>query len=67
MQAKKCDRCGTLYECFPPQVYKMKAQTYFGELNFYSLKLEGHTDDYKPDLCPDCLNEFITWFESKVR
>lgn len=66
MYAKKCDRCGKLYEINTPILHEVKAHTNFGELSFYSLKFENHYSDYNLDLCPDCISDFIKWFE-KVR
>lgn len=79
MEAKKCDRCGKLYEkkfdkndiqC----VFKYEEPFFTGEEKNYSKEyiedkkthdvyIKRGNGDYI-DMCPDCRKAFKTWFES---
>lgn len=60
--AKKCDRCGRLYEHYDRGYDGM-------DINGISLVEMGtffgsHTTKMYIDLCPECLTELIEWIES---
>lgn len=59
MYAKKCDRCGKLYECEEPKLMKI------GKVTAYGIAWEIYGNNCFIDLCPDCLNDFKKWFERK--
>lgn len=59
MYAKKCDRCGKLYESKTPEF------TQIGNIYAYGIAWELHTTNCFIDLCPDCLNDFKKWFEMR--
>lgn len=55
--AKKCDRCGVLYE-------------HYKSLNGISLERYGHKGDFictekKFDLCPDCMAALVKFLEGR--
>lgn len=60
-RARKCDRCGTLYES-----YNAKSST----TNINGLITINRDDNDKYwshgpyDLCPECSNEFTYWFNN---
>lgn len=62
--AKKCDRCGKLYEHYPtgnkPQynAIRMTQRNATGETSF------GNTI-YVYDFCPECMASFIHWFKNE--
>lgn len=60
MDAKKCDRCGKLYESKAPEF------TQIGSIYTYGIAWELHITNRSIDLCPYCLNDFKKWFESEV-
>ena len=55
--AKKCDRCGKLYECWPigniPGVYNAIAR--LRKADNGSIQTYGSTT---MDFCPECMNDF---------
>lgn len=57
--ARKCDRCGKLYEYYD--------KTDMGKINGMAFIVKDDTfgsyrvQDY--DLCPDCMGELIKWIE----
>lgn len=59
-RARKCDRCGRLYETYPGAVNKKL------EFNHIVLRDVDERDDYfnrkKYDLCPPCSSELEEWF-----
>lgn len=57
MNAKKCDRCGKLYEYEKPKLTKI------GNIDTYGIAWELHCNNRFIDLCSDCLNGFKKWFE----
>lgn len=59
MNAKKCDRCGKLYEDEVPKLTKI------GKINIYGIAWELNCHNSFIDLCPDCLNDFKKWFEMR--
>lgn len=59
MEAKKCDRCGKLYENKIPEF------TQIGNIYTYGIAWELHTINRPVDLCPRCLNDFKNWFERR--
>lgn len=60
MEAKKCDRCGKLYEQGVPKM------TQIGKTYTYGIAWELHYTNSFIDLCPDCLNDFKKWFEMEA-
>lgn len=59
MNAKKCDRCGKLYECEGHKLMKI------GEVTTYGIAWEFQFGSSSIDLCSDCLNDFKKWFEMR--
>ena len=65
--AKKCDRCGKLYEEYNVENDEKKAN------GIRFLNIDSKEDAYGHpyhDLCPECMGELRTWFydhETKVR
>lgn len=57
MKAKKCDRCGKLYEYEKPKFTKI------GNIDTYGIAWELHCNNRFIDLCSDCLTGFKKWFE----
>lgn len=57
MFAKKCDRCGKLYEMPTPELQKIKDKYAYG------IAWEQHTAYPSIDLCPECTKSFKSWFE----
>ena len=56
--AKKCDRCGKLYE---PYNIKNDAKNFNG-INTVNLDASGRYYGHKPmDLCPECKDSFEEW------
>lgn len=61
VNAKKCDKCGKLYELYDREYHGMyingislvEMGTFFG----------SHTTKMYIDLCPDCLTELTEWLE----
>lgn len=64
MNAKKCDRCGRLYELYCHK--KPKDMESFNSIKF-TLESEfgrvSHSD--LKDLCPNCKEELTEWFRGK--
>lgn len=58
--ARKCDRCGKLYES-----YNVKDSTdKINALMLLNIDLKSAYFSHGPyDLCPDCSNEFMAWFK----
>lgn len=56
-QAKKCDRCGILYEH-----YKKENHIRIGESPIDDRAMFGFKDY---DLCPDCMNWLQRWLKCK--
>lgn len=52
MKAKKCDRCGKLYECNDRETLKL-AKVFPG----------SYRNNKGYDLCPECLSELKKWFD----
>ena len=63
-RARKCDRCGNLYE---PKSSKLKSNMGgFNALKLIDMDLDNqYWDRGTKDLCPDCLWSFIDWFFMK--
>ena len=58
MQAKKCDRCGVLYEQYNVQNDSKKCN------GIMRLNIDGTMKYFiheATDLCPKCMTEFMTW------
>lgn len=61
-KARKCDRCKKLYETYNLRDEELKPNaliftSLLDNSNYYSRKCI--------DLCPECMNEIINWFEEK--
>lgn len=57
-KAKKCDRCGKLYEVYtvnglPDDLRKISTITTGND----------NADNISRDLCPECMKEFIDWYK----
>lgn len=59
--AKKCDRCGTLYEA-----YNMKndEKRINGVMTLNIDRSQHHYSHGPFDLCPKCIGEFQNWFNN---
>ena len=72
MKAKKCDRCGKLYEeYYTPRIYEYSGPTFgFGRFKVkadtVSLSLEGEANQYTADLCLDCMRDFESFWNLRV-
>lgn len=57
--AKKCDRCGLLYE---PKIMVFKKERINGiVLSDSNRTNESYVSRYIFDLCPACLSSFLAW------
>ena len=54
-EAKKCDRCGKLYE------YYQGVQLIDSGNHFTAVMLCGHGKTKLFDLCEDCMSQLINW------
>lgn len=64
MIAKKCNRCGKLYERYNEEQNPKKAN------GFRFLNIDEKQDYYqheKLDLCPECMKELHAWFENEEK
>ena len=57
-EARKCDRCGKLYEIYtviglPNDLRKVSTITTGND----------NADNESRDLCPECMDEFIEWYK----
>ena len=59
MDAKKCDRCGKLYEQPTPKLQKIK------DTQAYGIAWVYHVGFPIIDLCPECYGSFKRWFEGE--
>ena len=58
MLARKCDRCGNLYE---PETRNVKSGSFNG-IQLIDRKFSNDWNSRKVyDLCPDCLDSFLEW------
>lgn len=66
MKARKCDRCGKLYEC-----YETTKQSLGNALNVLRLRYpepgydSGNCENFvfnAKDLCRECMESFCEWF-----
>lgn len=62
MLARKCDRCGRLYE---PECIKIDGEKVNSITTRETHKNENHLFGKKYDLCPNCLEELKGWMESQ--
>lgn len=64
MNAKKCDRCGKLYE-----YYKCTNDVGANAIVLYRTKQDAEDFNdlcYSPkDLCKECMDSFVKWYEMK--
>nr|DAQ07462.1 MAG TPA: Protein of unknown function (DUF983) [Caudoviricetes sp.] len=61
--ARKCDRCGILYE---PEKRKIKNNITFNSIELIERYLNNdYIDVVFIDLCPNCLDSFIEWLENE--
>lgn len=61
MVAKKCDRCGNLYELYNTKESKNNIN------GILTANIDNHQQYFRHgpyDLCPYCSNEFMDWFNS---
>ena len=76
MDAKKCDRCGKLYEGVPRPIKAFlcgratdsEKETYthekIKELNTYTMEVKLSVYGSKIDMCPDCCKKLAEFFDS---
>lgn len=66
--ARKCDRCGALYEHYGA---KFKEVAGIAEINGFAFieRRNGRSDymieDWPRDLCPDCAKSLLAWLQKK--
>ena len=57
--ARKCDRCGKLYEEYNANPHEYKVNGF----NLLTIRTEYSTYEHpRQDLCKDCMSELICWF-----
>lgn len=61
MEARKCDRCGKLYE-----KYHMETgiRGDMRQVNGFRLTFNGEFLNPFKDLCPECMAALLTWFKN---
>lgn len=60
--AKKCDRCGKLYEPYnKSRLYGTMRVSAFA----FMIENRGYSLDERYDLCPDCMKFLQKWFKGK--
>ena len=62
MLAKKCDRCGKLYEGYDMVDNREMNGVYIISKNKFGVRESIRKDI---DLCIECMNSFIKWYEMK--
>lgn len=62
MLARKCDRCGRLYEAKSVNIDGERADA-IAALMFYKEGSRWYEEKY--ELCPECLKELKVWLEYK--
>ena len=62
MLAKKCDRCGKLYESYDMVDNSEMNGVYIVSKNKFGVR-ESISKDI--DLCQECMDSFIKWYEMK--
>lgn len=62
MLAKKCDRCGKFYESYDMIDNSEMNEVYIISINKVCIR-ESISKDI--DLCRECMNSFIKWYEMK--
>lgn len=62
MLAKKCDRCGKFYESYDMIDNREMNGVYIISKNEFGVR-ESISEDI--DLCIECMNSFIKWYEMK--
>lgn len=62
MLAKKCDMCGKLYESYDMIDNREMNGVYIISKNKFCVK-ESTSENM--DLCRECMNSFIKWYEMK--
>lgn len=62
MEARKCDRCGKLYENYSLSIPgdPIKGGGNY-RVNGFKTGTDSCMNTFK-DLCPECMSEFIEWF-----
>jgi hypothetical protein len=66
--ARKCDRCGKLYEPYRTKVSGLKALCYANGFVFAERNLGGldaSTENKCRDLCSDCFESLLAWLWEK--
>jgi hypothetical protein len=66
--ARKCDRCGALYEPYRTAVKELNGLSHSNGFTFAERNLGGLdacTETQCRDLCPDCFESLLAWFWEK--
>ena len=66
--ARKCDRCGALYEQYSTRVKETEGITAINGFAFMMRKDGGIgyvIEDHPRDLCPDCTESLLAWLWEK--
>lgn len=68
-EAKKCDRCGKLYEPYnKSKLYGIIGRKIYWRVSAFAFMIEdseGYSIDGRHDLCPDCMKSLQKWFKDK--
>lgn len=63
MDAKKCDRCGKLYESYSVSIRHVIDNDNQYRVNGFKTGADGCMNGFK-DLCPECMRSFTEWFNA---
>lgn len=63
MDAKKCDRCGKLYESYSLSIRHVIDNDSQYRVNGFKTGSNGYMNGFK-DLCPECMRSFTEWFNA---
>ena len=63
MDAKKCDRCGKLYESYSVSIRFDMGDNSQYRVNGFMTGANGYMNNFK-DLCPECMKSFTEWFNA---
>lgn len=66
--ARKCDRCGKLYEHYDTPVKEAAGIAAINGFAFMKRLAGGNEyliEDHPRDLCPDCVESFLAWLWEK--
>lgn len=69
MIARKCDRCGKLYEVYSKKYHINEKEFEIDSISLLGLSVRGDLYDRQVyfDLCPDCLEEAVSFIRNKER